>query len=99
MVAQDAKELAHPARMVGPGAGGHDHPVDHSVAVDELGPGLGHIGSQGRIDGGLAAAEDTGRGQYERGMAQVGDRLGLAEEVAHDPLHALGWLGEHARQG
>jgi hypothetical protein len=87
VVVQDAHELAHPARVVGPGPGGHDHPVDHGVAVDELGPGLGHVGRQGRVRGGLAAVQDTRRGQHQRGVAQVGDRLGLAEEVAHDPLH------------
>src|SRR5204862_7193635 len=79
-------ELAHPRRMVRPRARGHHHAVDHTRAVDELGTGSDHVGLERRVGRGAASGQDVARGEHERRVAEMRDRLLIAEEVDDDAL-------------
>ena len=69
--------------MVGPRAGRDHLPVDDRVPVHELGSRRGHIGGQRRVGGGTPALQSAGRGEYLRGVAELGDRQVPIHEVPH----------------
>ena len=62
LLLKNAHELAHPCRMIGPGAGGNHVSIDNRFAVDEIGSGGFYVRLQRRIGCCSSALERTCRG-------------------------------------